>query len=89
MSQTVKRISDRDPAQTSRLTFNDVDASFSSSGYLEAVVGRRKDYAIVTTSVANDTIRVTYSENGTTLYVIDQVYTSGARTLLLFEERTA
>lgn len=89
MSQTAKRMSERDTGQTNRLSFNDVDASTSTSGYLEAIVGRRKDYAIVTTNVANDTIRVTYSENGETLYIIDQVYTSGARTLLLFEERTA
>jgi hypothetical protein len=89
MSKTRKQISERDMGQATRLSFNDVDASVTSSDFLVGVVGRRKDYAIITTNVANDTVRITYSENGTNLYVIDQVYTSGARTQLLFERRVS
>lgn len=89
MADTTKRFSELDANQTIRRAYNDVDASVTSADFLVGLVGRRKAYVISTTNVANDTVTITYSESGTTLYVIRKIYTSGARTDLLSEERTA
>lgn len=89
MSQTTKRLSERDAAQTQQLSFNDVDASTTTSGFLVGKVGRKITPVISTTNVANDTVSYTYSESGTNLYTITCIYSDGTRTTLLSSERTA
>lgn len=88
MSDTTKLFSDLDANQTIRRAYNDVDASVTSADFLVGKLGRKKTYAISTTNVANDTVTITYSEGSSTLYVIKNIYTSGARTDLLSQERT-
>ncbi len=87
MAKTSKLFAELDANQTIRQAFNEVDASVTSAEFLVGKVGRKKTYVISTTSVANDTVTITYSEGATTLYVIKKIYTSGARTDLISEER--
>lgn len=88
MADTTKRFSELDANQTIRRAYNDVDASVTSADFLVGKVGRKKTYVISTTTVANDTVTITYAEGSSTLYVIRNIYTSGARTDLLSQERT-
>ncbi len=88
MANTSKSMSDRDGNQTLMLSFNNVDATLSiADKWVSAVVGRRITTTITTTSVANDTIRTVYSEGANTLFTIDDVYTSGARTQISYTTR--
>lgn len=86
---TLKRLSNHDADQTLRLSYNDIDASHTVNGFLVGVVGRKVIMAISTTSIANDTETYAFSENGTALYSIKVIYTSGTRDTLLSAERVA
>jgi hypothetical protein len=86
---TQKPPSDIDASQTQQHSFNDNTFAHLVDGYLSALVGRRIDLAVSTTSVAGDTETYTFSENGTTLLVLQIVYTDGNRTVMLFAQRTA
>jgi hypothetical protein len=89
MSLTKKLPSDLDATQTQQSAFNDNTFSHLVDGFLSAIVGRRVDLAISTTSVLNDTETYTFSENSATLLVIQIVYTDGNRTLMLNASRIA
>lgn len=86
---TQKSKSDLDSDQTQQAAFNDNTFSHLVDGYLTALVGRRIDLALSTTTVSNDTETYTFSENGTTLLVLQIVYTDGNRTVMLHAARTA
>ena len=86
---TTKQPSDLDYSQAIQTSFNDVNATISTDGFLVGKVGRRFDLAISTTTVSNDTETYTFSENGTTLYVIKIVYTDGSRSTPLYGLRVS
>lgn len=84
MADTTKTMTKRDAEQTSRMSYNDVDASFGVSGFLTAKVGRRIDIEII------DEVEVyTYSESGQTLFELTLTYTDSSRETLESAERTA
>jgi len=87
MSNTTKALSDRDANQTLQHTYNSVDASITTSGFLVGKVGHKVTVAISTTSVADDTITYTFLDNGTTLYEIELIYTDSTYDTLLSAER--
>lgn len=87
MSITQKAPSDLDFSQTLQGSFNDVDSTLGVNGYLVGKVGRKIVMAISTTSVANDTETYTFSENGTNLYALKIIYTSGTRDVMISAER--
>lgn len=87
MAKTVKNLSDRDYQQTFRLAFNDVDATITTNGFLVGKVGRKVEAVISTTSVPNDTVTYTFSEDGVNLYAYEIIYTSAARTQMISAER--
>ena len=89
MSNTTKSLSKLDFEQVIQGAGVQEDLSIGTSGYLVGQVGRKIELAISTTNVANDTETYSYSENGSALYTIKVIYTTGARTLMLSAERTA
>jgi hypothetical protein len=89
MVHTTKTLSERDYQQTLRLSFNDVDASLTTNGFLIGKVGRKVEVAITTTTVLDDTAIYTFSENGVVLYQYTIIYTNGGRTQMISAERTA
>lgn len=85
MSKTDKLMSDRDFQQTLKLSFNDVDASLTTNGFLIAKVGRR-----VEVDVSGGNVAVyTFKENGATLYQYTLTYSDVSRAQLVSAERTA
>lgn len=89
MSTTIKRLSERDANQTLQHSYNDVDGTITTNGFLVGKVGRKVVIAITTTSVANDTTQITFSELGITLYVYECIYTDATRSTLISAERIA
>ena len=87
MSHTVKNLSERDARQTLQLSFNDVDASLTTNGFLVGKVGRKVTLAISTTTVANDTQTFTFLEDGVTLYSLKIIYTDNTYATMLSAER--
>jgi hypothetical protein len=85
MAKTDKLMSDRDFQQTLKLSFNDVDASVTTNGFLIAKVGRKVEIDVSGGSVAV----YTFIENGVTLYQYTMTYTDATRTQLVSAERTA
>lgn len=85
MSKTDKTMSDRDFQQTLKLSFNDVDASVTTNGFLIAKVGRKVEIDVSGGSVAI----YTFKESGVTLYQYTLTYTDASRTILVSAERTA
>lgn len=85
MSQTEKRMSERDANQTLQLSFNDTDASITTNGFLIGKVGRKVEVAI---SGTGETITYTFSENGAVLYQYEIIYTDNTRTQMVSAERT-
>lgn len=85
MSKTDKLMSDRDFQQTLKLSFNDVDASLTTNGFLIAKVGRKVEIDVSGGSVAI----YTFKENGVTLYQYTMTYTDATRIQLISAERTA
>lgn len=87
MSDTTKPPSDLDYSQNIQRSYNDVNGTLGVDGFLTGLVGRKVTLAISTTNVANDTETYTFSESGTTLYVIKIIYTTGSRDTMLSAER--
>jgi hypothetical protein len=84
MAVTAKPLSSADQAQTLKGAFNDHDFTLSVSSFLSAKVGRQ-----VALSVASNVETYTFSESGTTLYVLTLTYTDSTRTTLSTAARTA
>lgn len=89
MSNSQKPHSERDYQQTLKLSFNDVDDTLSTNGFLVGLVGRKISMEIETTNTADDTELYTFSENGAQLYQYTVIYTSSSRQILMSAERTA
>lgn len=89
MDSTTKEPSQLASQNVLRAAFNDVDATLTVNGFLVGKVGRKVEQAISTTTVTDDTETFTFSENGTVLYSIRVIYTTGARSVMLSAERIA
>lgn len=87
MSNSVKVESERDANQTLKFSFNDIDKSLTTTGFLTGLVGRKITQAISTTSAANDTATFTYSESGTTLFAVKVIYTDSTWATMISAER--
>lgn len=68
---------------------SEIDNSLITNGFLVAKVGRKVESVISTTSVSDDTNTLTFSENGTTLYVIKVIYTDDTQSVMISAERIA
>lgn len=87
MSNSVKAESERDANQTLKFSFNDIDKSLTTNGFLAGLVGRKVVQAISTTTAANDTLTYTFSESGTTLYAIKVIFTDSTYATMISAER--
>lgn len=88
MSATQKRFSEFDQNQIFKKSYNDA-GTLSVDGFIAGLVGRKVALAISTTTVANDTQTFTFSENGTTLFVIKIIYTDSSYSTMISAERIA
>jgi hypothetical protein len=89
-NRTPKPLSDQDADQTLKYAFNDVDATFSTNGFLVGEVGRQITQAITETTVPGDTsIYSFYDPIGTLLYQYTIVYTDSTQSTLISATRTA
>jgi hypothetical protein len=89
MSQTSKKFSERDMQQAIRGSFNDVDKSLTTNGFLVGKVGHQITYAITTTTISGDTEVYSFLDNSTLLYTITIVYTDATRSTMISATRTA
>lgn len=88
-NRSSKELASADGNQVLQGSYNDVDKTLSTSGFLLGKVGRKIVLTISTTTVANDTESYAFSENGLALYTYTVIYTSGTRDVMLSAERTA
>jgi hypothetical protein len=65
------------------------DKSLATSGFLDGLVGRKIVQTIFTTTIANDSMRFNFSENGNPIKEYTLIFTDGSRSVLLSVERTA
>jgi hypothetical protein len=84
MADTSKQLAEKDANQTLRSAYNKVDASLTTNTFLVGMVGRKVEIAI-----ADEVETYTFSENGSTLYVLTLTYTDATRETLVSAERTA
>jgi hypothetical protein len=89
MSKTEKVMSDRDFQQTLKLSFNDVDASLTTTGFLIGKVGRKVDVDVSGGATAIYTFKELQDGVYVTLYEYTLIYTDPSRTQLVSAERTA
>lgn len=89
MSNTSKQLTNEDFGQVLRGSYNEVDKSIATSGFLTSKIGHKVQLAISTTTVSNDTETYTFSDSGTTLYQLKIIYSDSARSILLSAERIA
>lgn len=87
MSSTQKGFSERDPNQVLPLSFNDVDNSLTTAGFLVGKVGRKVTLTISTTTLSNDTQTFAFSENGVNLYSLKLIFTDSTYATLVSAER--
>jgi hypothetical protein len=83
MSDTTKTMSQRDADQTLKSAFNDIDCSYTNSGFLTAKLGRK-----IEIGGASNVETYTFIENGVTLYVLTLTYSSPTKETLVSAERT-
>ena len=88
MGSSSKPFSDLDSAQIMQKIYNSA-GMICTEGWVTGFIGRKIEFSISTTNVANDTIVNTYSENGETLLVLHSVFTDGTRSTMLQVERVA
>ena len=90
MSQTNKPFSDRDADQTLRASFNDVDKSITTAGFLVGSVGHKVTRTNTSggdlgPAAAGDDFA--FSDNGTPLYTLRILYNDVDKTNFLSAER--
>lgn len=89
-NQTSKPFSERDPDQTLRGSFNDVDKSLTTSGWLTSQIGNKITQTISTTTLVGDTSTFSYYDKQITLlYSIKLIFTDATQSILLSAERIA
>jgi hypothetical protein len=84
---TNKIMTQKDADQATRSAYIDDNGTISVDGFLAGLVGRRVDVAVSTTTIANDTVTFSFSENGNPILAIKLVYTDGSQTQLLYAVR--
>lgn len=90
MSNTSKRLSERDADQTLQSVYNITDASLTTSGFLSAKVGNKITQVVSTTSVSGDTSTFSFYDQQTTLlYSLKLIFTDGTQSTMLSAERIA
>lgn len=87
MANTTKGLAKMDADQAIKGAINVEDFSLTTSGFLTGKVGRKVDVAISTTTVPSDTETYSFSENGSALYALRVIYTTGTRDVMLSAER--
>lgn len=87
MANTTKGLAKIDAEQALKGAINLEDFSLTTSGFLTGKVGRKVDCTISTTTIPNDTETYAFSENGSPLYSLKIIYTTGDRDVLLSAER--
>lgn len=85
MAITTKQQSERDFQQTLKLSFNDSDASLTTSNFVTAKLGHKITRAIVSSTI--DTY--SYYDNSTLLYTIKVTYSNSAHDEVNEVERIA
>jgi hypothetical protein len=89
MSNTQRRLTDRDPGQTLMSSYNDVNGTLSVDGFIIGLVGRKVTVAIQTTTIPNDSELFSFNEGASLLYQIKIIYTDGTRSQMISAERVA
>ncbi len=89
MDKTQKSLTKKSSVNAVQAAFNDEDASISVQSFVTGKVGRKIEFAIITTNVTNDTQVITFTEDGTILYVLTLIYADASLNTLLSVERTA
>lgn len=89
MSNTTKQTTQYDYQQTLKRSYNDIDSSLTTNGFLTGLVGRKVTQVVSTTTISGDTSTFTFSESGTNLYAIKVIYTDGTQAVMLSAERTS
>jgi hypothetical protein len=89
MAKSEKLLSDRDYQQTLRLSFNDIDDSLTTNGFLIAKVGRKVLVDVSGGNVAIYTFQEQQNGVYVNLYQYTIIYTDITRTQMISAERTA
>ena len=89
MAESTKGLSEYDSSQVLQKSFNKEGATLAVDGFLVGKVGRKVNIATATTTVTDDTETYTFSEDGSTLFILTLIYSDGTRATLLSAERTA
>jgi hypothetical protein len=84
---TLKPMTQKDSEQAIRTSYIDDNGTLSVDGFLSGKVGRRVDVALSTTTVSNDTVTFSFSENGNPILALKLVYTDGTQAQLLYAVR--
>lgn len=89
MNSTSKPTSTSSHENVLRSVHNADTATLSVGGFVAGKVGHKIEQAIATTTIADDTVVLTYKDGAVTLMVLTVIYTDGTRAELLSVERTA
>lgn len=89
MGATLKPQSQQDESNAIRGAYNEVDKTISVNGFLVGRIGHKVTMTISTTSISNDTETYAFTDNGTALYSIRVIYTTGTRDVMISAERIA
>lgn len=87
MAQTNKVPTDLDFSQTLQGSYNEVDKSLTTAGFLVGKVGHKVVQTISTTTIAGDTATFQFSDSGTNLYALKLIFTDGTQSVLISAER--
>jgi hypothetical protein len=87
MAHIEKIFSERDANQVLQSSYNDVDATISTNGFLVGKVGNQITLAISTTTIANDTETYSFFDGAVALYQIRIIYTDGTRAQMVSATR--
>lgn len=89
-NQTSKPMSERDHQQVLKGSYNDVDKSLTTSSFASAKIGNKITFTTTTTSVAGDTLNISYYDQLTTLlYTLSLVFTDSSQTTIISVTRIA
>lgn len=85
MADTTKKQSERDYQQTLKLSFNDSDASLTTSSFITAKLGHKITRSVISSTVDN----YSYYDGTTLLYTIKVTYNNSAHDEVNEVERIA
>jgi hypothetical protein len=88
-TKTTKRSTRKDGMQVLQMSYNDVDASLTTNGFLVGKVGHKVTLEIQTTTSAGDSELYTFFDGDQLLYQIKLIYTDSDKLQLVSAERVA